>query len=122
MIKSDRPSLHKTLALAAAVAALGTSVGATLQQAWAESPQVPAASQLKITRERGGDVNQMKFRAEQDKVRKAKGAQNPTVGRPGMKDPAPVQTLGGGNMLNPQPLPPKGASGAPGELLPARKQ
>jgi hypothetical protein len=97
MKKSDRESLHNTLALAAAIAALGTSVGATLEQALAATPaEEQSASQSKTTRKQGGDAAQGKIKggASQLKLERKTGAP------------------GSDNSLNPQPLPPKQGIGA----------
>lgn len=122
MKKSDDRTINMILAYAAAIAALGASVGAMPEQAQAASPagEPQGASQAKIERRQGVGATQMKYKAEQLKWRKAKGAGS--AARPGAKDPGPSQTPGRGTKLNPQPEPPKPAFGAPGELVPAVKR
>ncbi|MFZ1910212.1 MAG: hypothetical protein WAU52_14135 [Burkholderiales bacterium] len=67
MKKSE--SLHKTLAFAAAVAALGTSVGATMEHALAQSEQGKiGAVQDKTTPLRKGGAAQLKYESNQHKV------------------------------------------------------
>jgi hypothetical protein len=107
MKKSE--SLHRTLAVAATLAALGASVGVPAGQVLAASPTGKyGAVQDKMARLHGTGAVQSKIEASQVKIDKARRS---AINRPGRN-----------RMLNPQPLPPKGRSGTPGGLLPAVKQ
>ena len=109
MTKPGNRSLQNSVAFAAAVAALGVSVGVTVENARAAGPQGKGDTvQYKHVRERGAAATQSKIEASRMKEREA--------GRGAINGP------GSSRMLNPQPLPPKPAFGAPGELVPAVKK
>jgi len=66
--KPDSQNLNKTLVYAAAVAALGTSVGATIEHALAQSEQGKiGAVQDKTSPLRGGGAAQLKYESNQHK-------------------------------------------------------
>jgi len=126
MKKFDSQSLQRTLAFAAAVAALGASVGASAQQTLpgpaAENgarPFLPnaGASQYKMDRGQRAGAMQGKVRAGATQMKFRAGAHQLKYDNAVTPD-----SPGSNNMLNPQPLPPKqgiGAPGAAGVQLPA---
>ena len=76
MKKSE--SLHRTLAFAAAVAALGTSVGATMEHALAQSEQGEiGAVQDKTTPLRKEGAAQLKYESNQHKYGQFQGGVHP---------------------------------------------
>lgn len=126
MKKSDSPSLQKTLAFAATLAALGASVGATTEPALAQQPSKnyapllenrgtgmhtiePTQNQNTIGGKNriGGEQYKERAGATQGKVRTGAGQSKLERGGAGG---AP----GSANMLSPQPLPPKQAIGGAG--------
>lgn len=130
MSEADSRPLHKTLAFAATLAALGASVGALIEPAQAQAQQAgknyapllenrgagvqpinPNQGAATITRDRiGAQQEKDRTAATQGKVRTGAGQHKYEQGGAGG---AP----GSANMLNPQPLPPK--QGIGGAQLPA---
>jgi len=131
MKKSDSPSLQKTLAFAATLAALGASVGASTEPALAQQPTKNYAPLLENkgtgmhTIEPTQNQNTIggKSRIGGEQYKERSGATQGKV-RTGAGQAKFEHSSGGGapgseNMLNPQPLPPKQGIGGAGAQLPA---
>ena len=131
MSKSDNRPLHKTLAFAATLAALGASVGVSPAPAHAQQPSKnyapllenrgPGMHTIEPTQNQNTIGGKSRIGGEQYKERS--GATQGKV-RTGAGQAKFEHSSGGGapgseNMLNPQPLPPKQGIGGAGAQLPA---
>lgn len=131
MSKPDSRPLHKTLAFAATLAALGASVGVSTEPAHAQQPGKNYAPMLEnrgrgmepIGPAQGGATitHGGRFGAGQGKEMPAAKQGKYRTGAGQMKELGGAGGApGSANMLNPQPLPPKqGLGGAGGTQSPA---
>ena len=129
MSKSDNRPLHKTLAFAATLAALGAAVGASTEPAHAQQAGKNYAPLLEnrspgmqpIGPNQGGATitHGSRFGAEQGKEMSAakQGKFITGAGQQKIERGGAGGAPGSANMLNPQPLPPK--QGIGGAQLPA---
>jgi len=131
MKKSGSPSLQKTLAFAATLAALGASVGASTEPALAQQPTKNYAPLLENrgtgmqpigpTQNEKTIGGKSRIGAEQQKERAgaSQGKVRTGAGQAKFERGGAGGAPGRANMLNPQPLPPKQGNGGAGMQLPA---